>query len=134
MRTWTLKGVLARALVLSTKIIIPKTSAQKSFDPGIVQIYHSLICLTWELHSEFSSPVFEQLSATQPCWAWRAVPYSLGAAVLAITAHGDRDMVTGRILPGSAMAVGKKIATPNRLVHLCSHFQSSRISDHKDGG
>lgn len=30
------------------------------------------------------------LSAPQPCWAWRAVPYSLGAAVLAITAHGAK--------------------------------------------
>lgn len=64
MRTWTLKWVLGRASVLLTKITIPKTSAQKSFDPGVVQIYHSLTCLTWDLHSEFSSPVFEQLSAS----------------------------------------------------------------------
>lgn len=46
MRTWTLKGVLGTASVLSTKISIPKTSAQKSCNPGAVQIYHSLTCLT----------------------------------------------------------------------------------------
>lgn len=40
------------------------------------------------------------LSATQPCWAWRAAPCSCGATVLAIAAHGEKDHGHRQLPPG----------------------------------
>lgn len=40
---------LGRASILSTQIIVQKTSSQKSFNRGVALIYCSLACLTHKL-------------------------------------------------------------------------------------